>query len=365
MSAESDCLFASEIAVPRRVSKKRHIYEGLLARIQNHSLPVGTKLPSATVLASEWQVAYATVHAALNELMREGWLIRSPKQGTFVSASTPKPASLEADTVAVALPPREDIILSGQGNEVFEMLQGLTEGARLSTRQVRIESISSSPDSAEIERAFESMKRSSGAVFIGQQYSPLIERLVKCGVPVVTLANDPGFGNVITYDRKASMQMAVEHLAARGCQKISYFGNVTDATGKFTTFLETLEKLGLTHDDKRNCHAKIRNAEESLKRLLDSNVEIDAVLALNYKMAFVFAREAEQRGIRLPQDTALMGFGISETGITDRPISYVKVPYLEFGIEAMKRLTSSKQMPVQSNREILTLKTELILRATA
>ena len=43
------------------------------------------KLPGYRVLAKEYGYSYLTIRHAINELVREGFLYRVPRKGTFVS----------------------------------------------------------------------------------------------------------------------------------------------------------------------------------------------------------------------------------------------------------------------------------------
>lgn len=342
-SGNAALMDVSTLTVPREVSKKRHIYDVLLSRIKDRSLPVGTRLPSASVLATEWQVAYATAHAALNELTRAGWLVRHPRQGTFV-ADPPKrrDLSLFAKTISVALPPREDIVSVGYGNEVFEMLQGLTEGAREVGQQIRIEPLPSSPTEVELEQAFESMMMSDFSIFVGFQYKTLIKRLAAEGRAVTTLISDPGAGNIVTYDRAASMQMAMDHLASGGYRKIAFIGNAHDVGGKYNAYREAVEERGLEWNSELTFHCTgVKACREQVRRFLDLRPDCDAVLIPNYQIASAFQREALIRNLKLPEDMALIAQGIAGQELGDPQITYVRVPYLEIGIEAMRAISQA------------------------
>lgn len=355
-----------DLSVPREVSKRRHIYDLLLSRIKDRTLPVGTRLPSASALAEEWQVAYATVHAALNELTRGGWLVRNPRQGTFVSEPPKrKDLSLFSKTISVALPPREDIASAGYGLEVFEMLQGLTEGARDQGLHVRIESIVSSPSTAQLEVAFESMRLSTHVIFIGMQYRSLIKRLSEEGISVTTLASDPKCGNVISYDRAGSMRTVVDHLYQKGYRKIAFLGKANDTGGKYSAYQQAVLSLNLewNEDLTFNCHGA-QECREQIQRFLNARPDCDAIIIPNYQVASAFFREAVSRRISFPNDLALISVGIDDKGIDDFPISYLRIPYLELGVTAVNLIFSEQEASPDPSRQIIALPGELIARAT-
>jgi DNA-binding LacI/PurR family transcriptional regulator len=62
----------------------QHVKDTLLKRLQR--LPLETRLPSDRDLAREFNVAILTVSRAMNELAREGFLIRRPRSGTFLAS---------------------------------------------------------------------------------------------------------------------------------------------------------------------------------------------------------------------------------------------------------------------------------------
>ncbi|MFW6058726.1 MAG: GntR family transcriptional regulator [Phycisphaeraceae bacterium] len=62
----------------------RQIADLLRRRIEAGELKPGTKLPSTQALAEQWSVNVSTVHSAMTLLVREGWLERVRRRGTFV-----------------------------------------------------------------------------------------------------------------------------------------------------------------------------------------------------------------------------------------------------------------------------------------
>jgi DNA-binding LacI/PurR family transcriptional regulator len=60
------------------------VRETLLARIRQ--LPPETRLPGDRDLAREYNVAFMTLNKVMLELAREGYLVRRPRQGTFVAS---------------------------------------------------------------------------------------------------------------------------------------------------------------------------------------------------------------------------------------------------------------------------------------
>ncbi|NUN93236.1 MAG: GntR family transcriptional regulator, partial [Verrucomicrobiae bacterium] len=70
-------------------------------------LPVGTKMPTAHELADQFHVSYVTMHSALADLVREGWLVRHQGKGTYVADIAKSRARPKTVRIAMVLPPQK------------------------------------------------------------------------------------------------------------------------------------------------------------------------------------------------------------------------------------------------------------------
>jgi len=66
------------------VSKRQQITDDLRDLVVREVLPPGTRLPTTSELARQWNVPPATIQQALIPLVKEGLLLRRPRLGTFV-----------------------------------------------------------------------------------------------------------------------------------------------------------------------------------------------------------------------------------------------------------------------------------------
>lgn len=348
------------IEIPREVSKRRKIYDTLVARIQNESLSVGSRLLPTIKLAEEWRVAPATAQAALNDLSRDGWLVRHPRQGTFVSTPIQNLNGSLNRTIGIVLPPRQDIDTSDGRLEVFEMLQGLSAGAEKVGWHVRIETIPSTLNAESEKHAMEAIRQTPVAAFLGAaQYGRLIKRLAADGHSVVTiLEDDPGCGHIVIYDRPAAVRLGAQYLIDRGYRRIGFFGKASDI--KFEYFKTVLAENGMPLDQGSvGEYPSLKGVESAARKFLRSNPRVDAIFAGNYQAASAIVREVRYAGRRVPQDIAVMAYGIESDGGA-MALSYVRVPYWECGVEAMKLI--AKNYTLSSHRQVLTIQPEIILR---
>lgn len=67
------------------------VREALLRRLQG--MPLDSRLPSDRDLAREFNVAFLTINRVMNDLMREGYVVRRPRQGTFLASRARQLAS--------------------------------------------------------------------------------------------------------------------------------------------------------------------------------------------------------------------------------------------------------------------------------
>lgn len=353
-----------DLNLPSQLSKKQQIYNALRASIQNRSLPLGTRLPSTAQLAQEWRVAHATAHAALTELTRDGWLVRTPKQGTFVSCPQPS----DQTTATLFLPPREDIIASNNGEAVFDMFQGLTEGAREAGWLLHTESIPSSPSEDDFRSAFKA--NAQAAIFISTQYRPLIQQFAGSKAQVIVLGDESPLGTNITYDRRSATESVVDHLLQRGRRKIGYIGrdNETGANNKLLPFLEILSDRGAPVRQQWLLHpGRDQAVGAEIRKFLESKPGCDALFVPNYRLALILAREARLQGLRIPEDLAIVALGIEGANTDELPLTYLRVPFLEFGLEAMRQLSASADAntsPATREGNKVLIKPELIIRAS-
>ena len=61
--------------------------------IRRGELYAGARIASETELAAQWNVSPMTVHRALTELQREGWVVRRRKSGTVVADRSVHPTT--------------------------------------------------------------------------------------------------------------------------------------------------------------------------------------------------------------------------------------------------------------------------------
>ncbi len=340
--------------------------DALLEQIRSGELPIGARIPSAPELADTWQVAYGTMHAALTELTRQGWLVRYPKFGTFVAAPAPgQGAAVAVRTALIVLPPRADIVASGNGAEVFAMLHGLSEGAAEEGWHVRVETLPTTPQVSDMESVVARMREASGAVFVGVQYRMLVRRLAETGFPVVSLGDDPGFGDVASYERTAAVDLGTTHLCRLGRRRITYVGDLRDPQGKHEAFLRTLRREGVADDPSRHIHCPTRpDAFLALQEKLAQgwNWDCDAIYTVNYQIGHFLIGRAREMGLQVPEQIAVVANGIEGNEMTTMPLTYVRIPYVEFGREAARLLERSHGKPPGSKREVHLIPPQLIVR---
>lgn len=345
-------------------SKKGQLRESIISEIEaGKTLQEGARLPSTGELARQWNVAHATAHAVLNELMRDGWLIRTPR-GTFVAPRRKFPA-----IAAVPLPPREDITKAGSGDEIAETLQGLVDGAFEENWQLQIERVPSLLTAEDQEKVFQKLCQVPFVVFLGTSYRSLVERLHERNVRSIFLFEDPGAGDVITYDRTQAVRLAIDHFVATGRRRIGYFGNAHEVQshGKFQSYLRLLKERGLEVDERWIGHCKSHaTCRQQVQEFLDRRPTCDALFVANYRFASILIEEVRYRQLEIPKQISIIANGVEGDHQPHLALSYVKVPYQEFGKRAIQHMIYQQTVPTFSvgARSVIILNPTLVLRET-
>ena len=105
----------------------------------------------------------------------------------------------------------------------------------------------------------------------------------------------------------------------------------------------------------------------AFRLLLDRHPDIDAVFASNDQMALGVLREASERGIRIPEDLAVIGFdGMSEASQFTPSLTTITQPLAAIGSAAVERLL----LEIEGDEDAppgadIVMPTQLIVRESA
>jgi DNA-binding LacI/PurR family transcriptional regulator len=149
---------------------------------------------------------------------------------------------------------------------------------------------------------------------IGDNHLWIKERIENIPVPVLFLAMQPrdGISSVAT-DNFQGAVMAIQHLLNCDRRKIGHISGPLswwEAAERKRGWSETLDSVGFDASEQRCAEGNWSSAsgEQAFTQLLESFPDMDAVFVANDQMALSVLREALCRGIRIPEQLAVIGF---------------------------------------------------------
>jgi LacI family gluconate utilization system Gnt-I transcriptional repressor len=179
-------------------------------------------------------------------------------------------------------------------------------------------------DMAREESAIEQLlrRRPEAIVVTGGKHTVRGRRLLAgAGIPVVEawdLPADP-IDHVVGFSNAATMATMVDHLVAQGFERIAFIGGDVDADTRGADrrrgFIAAMAAHGLACD--RLIEAgpppiSMREGANAMARLIAAHPDTQAVVCVSDLSAFGSLTEIQRRGLRVPQDMAVAGFGAYE-----------------------------------------------------
>lgn len=223
-------------------------------------------------------------------------------------------------------------------------LQGLTETLRDTGLDLLMGY--TNYDIEEEERIIKSIlrRRPEAIVVTGGNHTEQCRKyLTNSGVPVIETWDQPenpidfsvGFSNT------EAAGLVARHLHDQGYERIGFIGRHTqkDTRGyaRRNGFLNTLNSLGLQADrvaDTGPPPTTMAAAALALGDLLDRHPDTQAVMCVTDTAAFGVLMECQRRGIRVPEDLAIAGFGADDISIACiPPITTVDVGTYNIGVQ--------------------------------
>jgi len=201
----------------------------------------------------------------------------------------------------------------------------------------------------------------SGDVIPAREFKPLMHGLAERHIPVIGLHQRlDGLGvPSVAHDDGAGTFRAIQHLIRSGRTPVAYLGRIKySATGRerFRGYQAALAEAGIAEDPALVWESQQRYRYEAgyeeMSRALDRGIAVRAVFGASDELALGAMAAALDRGLRVPEDIAFVGFGGIGWGQHVRPsLTTIAGDWPEFGkrvSEIFLALDEGKPVPRRS-----------------
>ncbi len=192
---------------------------------------------------------------------------------------------------------------------------------------------------------------SSAIIFLGTEMEDGdVDILRKFTVPLVVIdywKEDMSFDSILI-NNADSFRGATERLIHCGHRRIGYLKGdfrIKPFRSRYAGYRTALEKAGLELEERHivELHASLDGAYQDMNRYLKSLDHLTdlptAFVADNDMIALGAMRAMEENQIRVPEDVSIIGFDdITYSSISNPPLTTIRVPKMEMGKTAVRRL---------------------------
>ena len=209
-----------------------------------------------------------------------------------------------------------------------------------------------------------------GVILIGQwRHHEQLNELAARRVPIVVWGAQlpQQLYCTIGGDNAAGGRLATEHLLGRGRRGIAFFGDthLPEVEQRHQGYREALAAAGVASDERLRVPVSFlpQGGAEAVDELLRRGVPFDAVFVCSDLLAMTTINALRQRGRRVPEDVAVVGYDdIELSSYFHPPLSTVRQPVHAAGralVEALLALLDGEAVPSRQ------LATALVVRATS
>jgi LacI family transcriptional regulator len=212
-----------------------------------------------------------------------------------------------------------------------------------------------------------------GVIIAGKVTGKLIDYIDSLGIPIVLVdyESKKRRHSAVLIDNRSGAQKAVQHLLERGHRSVAFIaGDIAHPSiaERFGGYQDALKENSIPFDQNLivvdQPALRGNDGAEAMGKILQRGKFPTAVFAANDAMAIGCARFLRERGLKIPDDIAVVGFDdIEMSSHLEPPLTTVRVFKEEMGKLAVLRLV---EMIKSKTRTLITthVPVELIVRAS-
>lgn len=204
-------------------------------------------------------------------------------------------------------------------------------------------SVSSHEESADAYLRLLDSRRADGVILLAVPLADAsAQRIADAGLPVVFMGDWTHRTPIcsISIDDRAAAITAVDHLIAQGCQKIAHVSGKqghSSALRRAEGYRAALTAAGHAVDPSlfRLGDFSVESGRAAMQSLLDQPNRPDAVFLASDEMAFGALQVLHARGVRVPEEVAVVGFDdVAMATWTQPPLTTIHYPMREMARKA-------------------------------
>lgn len=179
--------------------------------------------------------------------------------------------------------------------------------------------------------------------------SATVEHLVESEIPFVLVARRATHpkADYVVCDDFAIGRLATQTLIDKGHTRILMINSVGNSSAKlrWEGYRAALEEAGIPYDERLvRPVPPTEPVEKAVAEVLDSGLRPTAIFSFCDYMALGIMKALRARGIRIPQDMALISCdNLDFTPFLDPPLTTIHIPKYEIGVEAAETLLAKLQ----------------------
>lgn len=357
------------------------VYTALLEQIRTGKLQPGERLPTEKVLAERFEVSRITIQKAMGMLVQDGYIVRHPGRGSFVSADAGHTEKEGGESEAGEIFRVIGLVMEDFAASFgIELLKAIEEEADKFGYVLCVKR--SCGDQDREKKMLESLRRMKVAGLIvmpthAQHYNTEILKMVGEGMPVVFVDRYleglpvPFVGT----DNKKAIRELMEYLLQKGYRRMALFtAPETDAVSlkeRIEGFSEkcreynlecgeeTDRMTGYLLDSIRSTIPDLKSVQrtdadiERIRRFLEEHKDLEAVIAAEFDIAVLTEQVCRQIGIKVPEELLITCFDGPISTYNDYTYTHVRQDEEGIGKKAVQILMNLMQGKTRLDRVCL------------